>query len=213
MEAIEILENVSSSAQPQRLLAYLREHGMARLSEIRARGITAATVSRLERSGAIVRLGRGLYQLPDAPLDIHHSLAEAAKRVPRGVVCLVSALAFHGLTDQIPRRVWIAIGHKAWSPRGDQPPLSIARYAEGRLARDVETHIVEGVTVRVFSGARTLADVFDPRRGVGRDVAVQALREALRRRLVAPAEIADQAMAAGVWPAMRPYLEALTLDG
>lgn len=210
---MKVRENVSSSAQPQRLLAYLRKHGMARLSEIRARGITAATVSRLERGGAIVRLGRGLYQLPDAPLDIHHSLAEAAKRVPKGVVCLVSALAFHGLTDQIPRRVWIAIGHKAWSPRGDQPPLRIARYAEDRLARDVETHIVEGVTVRVFSAARTLADVFDPRRGVGRDVAVQALREALRRRLVAPAEIADQAMAAGVWPAMRPYLEALTLDG
>lgn len=205
--------NVSSSAQPQRLLAYLREHGMARLSELRAQGVTAATVSRLERSGAIVRLGRGLYQLPDTPLDINHSLAEAAKRVPKGVVCLVSALAFHGLTDQIPRRVWIAIGRNAWAPKVDQPPLRIVRYAEGRLDRDVETQIVEGVAVRVFGATRTLADVFDPRRGVGRDVAVEALREALRRSLATPAEIAEQAMAAGVWPAMRPYLEALTLDG
>lgn len=211
---IEVIRgNVSSPTQPQRLLAYLREHGMARLSELRAQGVTAATVSRLERSGAIVRLGRGLYQLPDAPLDINHSLAEAAKRVPKGVVCLVSALAFHGLTDQIPRRVWIAIGRKAWAPLGDRPPLRIVRYAEGRLDRDVETHLVEGVAVRVFGAARTLADVFDPRRGVGRDVAVGALREALRRRLAAPAEIADQAIAAGVWPAMRPYLETLTLDG
>lgn len=205
--------NVSSPAQPERLLAYLRAHGMARLSEIRAQGLTAATVSRLERAGAVVRLARGLYQLPDATLDVHHSLAEAAKRVPKGVVCLVSALAFHGLTVQVPRRVWIGIGRKAWAPQGGQPPLRLVRYADDRLAADVETHIIEGVEVRVFSAARTLAEVFDPRRGVGRDVAALALREALRLRLATPAQIAERARSAGVWPTMRPYLEALTLDG
>lgn len=203
---------VSSPAQPERLVAYLRANGMARLSEIRAQGVTAATVSRLERSGAVIRLGRGLYQLPDAVLDVHHSLAEAAKRVPNGVICGVSALAFHGLTDQLPRRVWIAIGQKAWAPTGDQP-LRIVRFSDERLAADVEIHTIEGVAVRVFAAPRTLADAFNPRRGVARDVAVQALREALRLRLATPAQIADQAVGARTWDVVRPYLEALTLDG
>lgn len=213
MKVETIRGNVSPQAQPERLLAYLRDQGMARLSEIQAQGVTAATVSRAVTSGAVVRLGRGLYQLPDAPLDVHHSLAEAAKRAPKGVICLVSALAFHGLTDQMPRRVWIAIGRKAWAPRGAQPPLRIVRYAEDRLVSDVETHVIEGVTVKVFSAARTLAEIFDPRRGVPREVAVQALREALRQRSAPPSVIAEHAMRIGVWQAMAPYLEALTLDG
>ncbi len=81
-----------------------------RLAELREAGVTAATMSRMERAGEVTRLSRGVYQLPDADLDPNHSLAEAAKRVPKGVVCLVSALAFHGLTDQLPPRVWMAIG-------------------------------------------------------------------------------------------------------
>lgn len=213
MKTEAIRENVSPQTQPERLLAYLRGQGMARFSEIQAQGVTAATVSRAVTSGAVVRLGRGLYQLPDAPLDVHHSLAEAAKRAPKGVICLVSALAFHGLTDQMPRRVWIGIGRKAWAPRDAQPPLRIVRYAEDRLASDVETHVIEGVTVKVFSAARTLAEIFDPRRGVPREVAVQALREALRQRSASASVIADHAMRIGAWQAMAPYLEALTLDG
>jgi len=186
---------------------------MARLAELRAEGITAATASRLERSGAIVRLSRGIYQLPDVPLEEHHSLAEVAKRVPKGVICLVSALAFHGLTDQMPRRIQIAIGRKAWAPRGEGPPLQVVRYADDRLVSDVEAHEVEGVTIQVFSVARTLADVFEPRRLVSREIALQALREAVRRRMATPAELARQAQAAGVWSVMAPYLEALSLDG
>ena len=98
--------------QREQLAAFLHERGIARLAEIRRAGITAATVSRLEREGFVTRLGRGLYQLADAAQEGNHSLAEAAKRVPKGVICLVSALAFHGITDQMPRRVWIAIGPK-----------------------------------------------------------------------------------------------------
>jgi len=103
-----------SERQKDRAIALLRHCGMVRMAEFRAEGITAATVSRLERAGALVRRGRGLYQLPDATVDVHHALAEAYKRVPNGVICLVSALAFHDLTDQVPARVWMAIGSKAW---------------------------------------------------------------------------------------------------
>lgn len=120
---------------------------MARRSELRDASVTVATVSRMQQTGEVVRLARGLYQLPDAPLDIHHSLAEAAKRIPKGVICLTSALAFHELTDQLPRRVWVAIGKKDWSPKKDRPTLRIARFTDALLAAGVEIHVVENVPV------------------------------------------------------------------
>lgn len=209
-----IHKNVSRAPRPQReqLGAFLRARGIARLHEIRRAGITAATVLRLEREGVVTRLGRGLYQLADAPLEGNHSLAEAAKRVPRGVICLVSALAFHGLTDQMPRRVWIAIGSRDWKPRIDSPPLRIVRFADRFLREGVEIHMIEGVPVPIFGVAKTIADVFRHRRSVDTAVAVQALRDVLRQRKATPAEIARCAVQGGVWPTLRPYLEALTVD-
>lgn len=183
---------------------------MVRLSEIIATGVTAATVSRLVREGTVGRLARGLYQLPDAQLDANHALAEAAKRTPKGVIALTSALAFHDLTDQMPRRVWIAIGQKDWAPRDAYPPLRIVRFTERLLRDGVETHIIEGVAVHVFGVAKTVADSFRHRRAVGLDVAVQALREALRKRKATPAEVADFAARGGSWTVVRPYLEAFT---
>lgn len=210
-----IHKDVSRAPRPQReqLTAFLYARGIARLHEIRRAGITAATVSRLEREGLVTRLGRGLYQLADAPLEGNHSLAEAAKRVPKGVVCLVSALAFHGLTDQMPRRVWIAIGPKDWKPQIDYPPLRIVHFADRFLREDVENHTIEGVTVPIFGIAKTIADAFRHRRSVDTTIAVQALRETLRQRKATPAEIARCAVQGGVWTTLRPYLEALTADG
>jgi len=199
--------------QRERLAAFLRERGIARLAEIRRTGITAATVSRLEREGFVTRLGRGLYQLADATPDGNHSLAEAAKRVPKGVICLVSALAFHGITDQMPRRVWIAIGPKDWKPQIEYPPLRIVRFADKFLRDGAETHDIEGVPVPIYGVAKTIADVFRHRRSIGIDVAVPALKEALRQRKATPSEISACAIRGGVWNALRPYLEAFTADG
>lgn len=199
--------------QREQLTAFLCARGIARLREIRRAGITAATVSRLEREGIVIRLGRGLYQLADAPLEGNHSLAEAAKRVPRGVICLVSALAFHGLTDQMPRRVWVAIGPKDWKPRIDSPPLRIVRFSDRFLRAGVETHTIESVPVPIFGIAKTITDVFRHRRSVDTAVAIQALREVLRQRKATPAEIARCAVQGGVWTTLHPYLEALTADG
>ena len=116
-----------TSTQRTQALALLKRRGMTRLAEFSAAGITATTVGRMERAGEVVRLARGLYQLPDAALDAQQSLAEAARLVPKGVICLASALAFHGLTDQMPPKVWIAIGRKDWRPRLTYPPIRIAR--------------------------------------------------------------------------------------
>lgn len=194
-------------------LEMLRDRGIVRLSEFKAAGVTAATIGRMREDGDVIRLGRGLYQLPDAPLDVNHSLAEAAKRVPKGVVCLTSALAFHELTDQLPRSVWLAIGKNDWSPTNDETSLRIVRFTDKLLKEDVETASIEGVPVKVFGVAKTIADCFRHRRSVGQSVALEGLQEALRQRKATPAEIARSAANGGVSTIVRPYLEALTANG
>jgi predicted transcriptional regulator of viral defense system len=203
--------------QQEQALGLLDQRGMARLSEFRAAGITAATISRMRDKGLVVQLGRGLYQRPDAPLDIHHSLAEAAKRVPRGVICLASALAFHGLTDTIPSRVWIAIATRDWRPQIDAPPIEVVRFPPHALASGIQTHAIEGVRVRITDPAKTIVDLFRMRRRAagktaGGTLAVEGLKAALRQRKATPAELARTANEAGVWDTVQPYLEALTVD-
>lgn len=200
----------------QRALAFgfMKSHGMSRLRELMETGVTAATVSRLEREGQIIRLARGLYQLADAPVDTNHSLAQAAKLVPKGVVCLTSALAFHGLTDQLPAKVWIAIGPKERRPTlREGPPLRFVRFSGAHLTTGVKRHRIDGVSVPIFGVAKTVADLFRYRRTVGIEVALEGLRETLRQKKATPGELAKQANAAGVWRTMEPYLMALTAGG
>jgi predicted transcriptional regulator of viral defense system len=211
----------ATHTQQDGALTLLKERGIARLSELKAAGITTATVARMKQKGLITRLGRGLYQLPDAPADTHHSLAEAAKRVPKGVVALTSALAFHELTDTIPSRVWLAIGPKDRQARPTHPPMQFVHFKPERLHEGVETHLIEGVPVKIFSPAKTVVDLFRYRRSAGTryrhstglNLALEGLREALRARKASPSEIADYARKAGVWKAMQPYLEAMTANG
>jgi predicted transcriptional regulator of viral defense system len=207
--------------QEDRAIALLVDRGMARLSEFIAEGITAATISRMERKGAVVQLGRGLYQLPDAQLEAHHSLAEAAKLIPNGVVCLSSALAFHDLTDRIPPFVWVAIGPRDWRPKVTQPRVQIMRYGPKTFAKGIEEHIIEKVPVRIYSPAKTVVDLFYHGRlqrsfygsEVGLTEAVQAMKEILRQGKATPAEIARFAVDAGIWEKLvQPRLEVLTVD-
>src|SRR5712691_2165658 len=206
--------------QRDRATALLKERGMARLSEFIAQGVTAATVSRMEKKGHVLQLGRGLYQLPDAPLDANHSLAEAAKLVPRGVICLDSALAFHGLTDRIPSHVWMAIGPRDWRPRITRPPIHIVRFGPNVLNNAIEEHVIESVPVRVYGPAKTIADLFVHAQRqhradgakTGLTHALQGMKEALRQRKATPAEIVRYCDEAGIWDKVQPYLEALTVD-
>jgi predicted transcriptional regulator of viral defense system len=206
---------MASNRPPQRTkaLSLLQRRGMVRLSEFLTLGVTAATVSRLEREGAVVRLARGLYQRPDASVDANHTLAEASKLVPKGVICLASALAFHELTDQLPPKVWMAIGPKDWRPRFPYPPVRFARFPETQLRSDVEHHRIDGVRVPIFGVAKTITDLFRYRRTVGINLALEGLREALRHRKATPAQIAKRAMKSGVWKTMEPYVNALSADG
>ena len=212
LEIHGFISMTKSGTQRDQAIDLLRMKGIARLSEFSHAGITAATVGRMVRAGEVNRLARGLYQLPDAPLDANHSLAEAAKRVPRGVVCLVSALAYHELTDQLPRAVWMAIGTRDWMPKEGKPAMRIVRFTDALLTDDVFTVHIENVPVKVFGVAKTIADCFRHRRKVGQRVALEGLQEALRQRKASPAEIARHAERGGVATVVRPYLEALTAN-
>jgi predicted transcriptional regulator of viral defense system len=197
-------------SQIDRALALLKRNGLTRLSEFLQAGITAATISRLEAVGTISRVARGLYQLPNLSIDANHTLAEAAKLVPKGVICLTSALAFHELTDQIPARVWLAIGPKDWKPQLKYPPMRFAHFPMKQLRSGVEHHTIDGTSVPIFSAAKTLADLFRYRRIVGIDICIEGLRETLRQRKATPGEIARYAADTHVWKVMEPYVSALT---
>ena len=196
-----------------RIVGLLSNRNVARLSEILATGATAAAVSRLEREGTIIRLSRGLYQLADSPLELHQPLVEAAKLIPNGVVCLVSALSYHELTDQIPRRVWVAIGHKDWRPHITYPPIRFVSFAPEALINYVDTHLIEGTEIRITNPARTIVDLFKYRTKVGPNIAIEGLKEALRTRKASPAEIHNIAVEMKQWKVIQPYLEALSFNG
>lgn len=210
----------NGQTQQERVLSLLRQQGMVRFSELASEGITAATVARMRDKGFIHQLARGLYQLPNAATDTNHSLAEVAKLVPKGVVCLVSALAFHELTDTIPRSVWMAIGPKDRRPAIKQPPLQIVRFGDKVFEPGIEKHRIENVTVRIYNPAKTVVDLFRYRQSAGKRyqkapgliLALEGMREALRQRKATPSAIAEYASQAGVWKALQPYLEAMTAN-
>jgi predicted transcriptional regulator of viral defense system len=196
--------------QRDRLTRLLQCSALVRARELRSAGIASETIARAVKAGEIERVARGLYRRPDAPIDAAHALAETVKKIPKGVIAMVSALAFHELTDQMPRRVWVAIGRGDWSPVAFYPPTRIIRLSEKYLHQGVEHHMISGVSVPVYSVPKTLADLFRNSRLVERSIAVEGLRAALAQRRATPGVIAQAAIAGGAWRIMRPYLEALT---
>ncbi|MBC7793792.1 MAG: type IV toxin-antitoxin system AbiEi family antitoxin domain-containing protein [Clostridia bacterium] len=202
--------SILDQTQSDTAIRVLKDRGIVRAAELRDAGVAATTLSRLERLGKLVRLERGLYQLANVRLDTHHSLAEVAAAVDGSVVCLVSALALHGLTDRLPRRVWLAVSYAKRRPTSVSLSLRIVRMSDRLLERSVQTRLIERVPVRVFSPAKTVADCFRLMRLVGRNTAIEGLREALQQRRASPAELAEEARACRIWTVMRPYLEALT---
>lgn len=155
----------------------LKRLGIARSRDLERAEVSRTQLRRLVKEGLVERVGRGLYGLPGGARTERYHLAEVARRVPGGVICLLSALRFHGLTTQNPSEVWMAIDRRAWRPRVEHPPLRLVRLSGPALREGVEKHNVGGVTVRVFSAAKTVADCFKFRNKIGGDVAVEALRD------------------------------------
>ena len=192
------------------LMKLVRKVGILRPRDLQAHGIPRVYLRMAVDQGAIIRVGRGLYIPKGAKPTEHHSLAQAAKRVPKGVVCLLSALRFHDLTTQSPFEVWLAIGEKSRLPRFDTPSLRIVRFSGRALTYGVQEHRIEGVPVHVFSPAKTVADCFRYRNKIGLDVALEALRDCIRKRKATRDEIWDAAKRCRVANVMRPYLESLS---
>lgn len=199
-------------SQRDRLAVLLQTHPIVRAYELQEAGVSAPAISRAVAAGRLVRITRGLYRRVDVELSADQSLAEASKLVPKGVIALTSALAFHGLTDQMPRKVWVAISPRDWAPVISYPPIRITEFPEKYMAQGVEKHRISGIEVSIFSVVKTLADVFRSR-AVDRSIAIEALRAALRTRRATPSEIVQAAQSGGAWKVMRPYLEALASDG
>ncbi len=133
--------------------------------------------------------------------------------MPKAVICLVSALQFHELTVMLPSQVWIAIDRTARKPRIAAPPLRVFRFTGLAYTAGVETHTIGGVAVRIYAPAKTVVDCFRYRRKIGVDIAIEAMREALKVRKCRPNDIVRYAKQCGAWTVIQPYLDALTIDG
>ena len=177
--------------------------------ELAVAGIHRQVLTRLVVAGEVERVARGIYRLSEQPITEHHGLAIASAAVPHGVVCLVSALQFHGIGTQRPSEVWLAIDRRARRPALKYPPLRVVRYSGAALTEGIETHELEGREVKVYNVAKTLADCFKYRNKIGLDVALEALREAWRQRRFKMTELDRYAGICRVQRVMRPYLEAL----
>jgi predicted transcriptional regulator of viral defense system len=192
-----------------RALRLIEKHGLTRPKDVEAQGITRAQLSRLVEEGLVVREARGVYVAAGHAPTAEHTLAQVAKRVPEAVFCLLTALRFHGLTTQSPAEVWIALPEKARRPRLDYPRLRVARFSGAALAEGIEEHRVEGVPLRIYTPAKTVADCFKYRNKIGIDVAVEALRDFTRKHRGRATELARFARICRVSRVMQPYMDAI----
>lgn len=193
----------------EKILRLLKETRVLRPRDVEAMGISRTYLNKLHAEGQLDRPSRGLYVLSRDEPGEQRSLVEACRRVPSGVVCLLSALQFHELTTQAPFEVWMAIDKKARLPRVNYPPLRIVRFSGSALTVGVLQHIIEGVVVHVYSPAKTVADCFKYRNKIGIDVAIEALRDCLKQRKATFDELWTAAKVCRMTNVMRPYLDVM----
>ena len=187
----------------------VRQQGILRPRDLVARGLPRAYLGCLAQEGLVERVGRGLYRSRSVVLTEQHTLAEVCRRVPQGVVCLLSALRYHDLTTQSPVEVWLALGSKARTPKTDLLPLRIVRFSAAALAAGIEERLVEGVPVQVYDPAKTVVDCFKYRNKIGLEVALEALRMGWRERRFTMDQLWGYATICRMTNVMRPYLESL----
>jgi predicted transcriptional regulator of viral defense system len=180
-----------------------------RSRDLEQRGLSRTQIHAAAETGALERVGRGLYARAGSEPTEHHSLVLVARRVPHAAICLLSALRFHDLTTQNPHEVWIAIGPKDRKPALEHPSIKVVRYGPERFDLGLEEHQVEATSLRVYSVARTLVDLFSYRNKIGLDVALEALREGWKSRKFTLAEINRIAGLCRMRRVMQPYLESL----
>jgi predicted transcriptional regulator of viral defense system len=192
-----------------RVLDLLQQQGLVRASDVDAIGVPRVVLTRMTASGELERVERGLYRLPGSATSEHESLATVAVKVPQAVFCLLSALQFHELTTQLPRQLWIAMPRGSHVPRIAYPPLKMVQMAADAYSAGIEEHERDGVTLRVYGIAKTVADCFKHRNKIGLDVALEALKEVRAKRKASVDELWRYAKICRVANVMRPYLEVI----
>lgn len=199
----------NDATMTEQALQLAKRLGVVRLRDAMEHGIHPEVLRRLVASKQMVRVARGVYSLPHRNVTEHDDLVQAAIRVPNGVICLLSALNYHQIGTQMPHEVWMMIDRRSRRPTIDSPPMRFILASGPSLEEGIDTVSIEGHTVKLFDPAKTVVDCFRYRRHVGLDVAIEALREAVRDRRCTPDAIAKYAVSCGVWSVVRPYLEAV----
>jgi len=191
------------------ILAIARKKGVLRIKDVREAGFHSEYVRRLCRSGQLVRMSRGVYVLADADVSADIGLAAVAKRVPNGVMCLLTALRYHGIGTQLPFEVWVAIDYNAHRPQIDNPQTRLCRFSGEAFTAGAEVHTIDGVSVKIYSPAKTVADCFKFRNKVGLDVALEALKDVIQNRKCTMDQLVEYARVCRVSKVMSPYMEAM----
>jgi predicted transcriptional regulator of viral defense system len=193
----------------EKILNIARGKKLFRLNDLKDIKGAGVYLSELVENGELIKIGRGLYGLPEIYFNENQTILETAKLVPNGIICLLSALRFHEVTTQNPFEIWIAIERKAWIPQVETLPLRITFFTGKAFSEGIETHIIEGISLRVYNPAKTVADCFKYRNKVGLDVALEALRDVWRQKKATMDEIWHYAKICRMTNIMRPYLESL----
>ena len=203
------ISHMKKISQEQRALKALHKNNIMSAKDLGARGIHSETLGRLARSGQLERVSRGLYRIAGNGVAEHGAFAVVSAAAPTAVICLLSALAYHGVGTQLPPRVWVALDRRTRKPALEYPPLEVVRFGGTALTQGVEKHEIEGRSVRVYSVAKTVADCFKYRNKIGLDVAIEALTEAWRARRITMDEALRYARVCRVARVMTPYLRSL----
>lgn len=196
-------------AYQAQIVELIQENTIIRSRDLDSLNIPRVYLRRLHDKGVIERISRGVYSLPDKLDTEYANLIELSVRIPHGIICLLSALEFHQVTTQLPFEIWLAIEGTSWQPRIDYPPSHIVRFSGKAFHYGIEKHEINGVTIQVYSLAKTIADCFKFRNKIGLDVAIEALREGLNDKRVHIDDIWQAAKICRVHNVMRPYLEAI----
>jgi predicted transcriptional regulator of viral defense system len=194
----------------ERVIRLLRKRGILRPRDLDEFDIPKMTLQRLYKTGLVEKVSRGMYRLPGRQVSEHSSLAEIAKRVPHGVICLLSSLRFHDLTTQLPFQTWVAIDRKARLPVMKGIPVRFVRFSGKALSEGVEIHTIDGVPVKIYNPAKTVVDCFKYRNKTGLDVALEALKECRQSRKCGGDLLWHYAKICRVSNVIRPYLEAMS---
>ena len=193
----------------QRVLDLATQKGLLRASDLDAIDAPRVVLTRLTAAGLLDRVGRGLYRLPGHPISEHEGLMVVATKAPQAVFCLLTALQFHELTTQLPRQVWIAMPRGSHTPRFDYPPIKMVQFTGEAYTAGIDEVESDGVKLRVYGVAKTVADCFKYRNKIGLDVALEALKDARAQRKASADDLWRYAKVCRVANVMRPYLEAV----